>query len=67
MDGLAVIRRIVAEAPEYLVSGGMLALEIGEEHSGAVSRLYQQAGLSEVRISKDLAGRDRVVSGLWVR
>jgi len=67
MDGLAVIRRIVAEAPEYLVSGGMLALEIGEEHSGAVSRLYQQAGLSEVRISKDLAGRDRVVSGLWAR
>jgi release factor glutamine methyltransferase len=66
-DGLAVIRRIVAEAPEYLVSGGMLALEIGEEQGGAVNRLYQQVGLSEVRISKDLAGRDRVVSGLWVR
>lgn len=66
-DGLSVIRRIVEEAPEYLVGGGMLALEIGEEQGGAVSRLYQQVGFCEVRISKDLAGRDRVVSGLWAR
>lgn len=61
-DGLDVIRRIVSGAPEHLVSGGTLALEIGEEQADAVGKLIRSTkGLEEAQVRRDLAGRDRIV------
>ena len=60
-DGLGGLRRIVAEAPSWLVSGGLLVVEIGETQAAAVAALAEQAGLVEVRVEPDLAGRDRAV------
>ncbi len=60
-DGLAVIRRIVLEAPAWLVPGGALAVEIGEEQGAAVRDLI--AGCSEYAepsVLQDLNGKDRV-------
>ena len=64
-DGLFFYRRIVGECPDYLVRGGSLYLEIGWDQGSAVKTLMEEAGFHEVRVTKDYAGLDRVVSGIW--
>lgn len=60
-DGLDDLRRIVAGAPRWLAPGGALVCEIGEAQGAAVRALADAAGLSDVTIAGDLAGRDRAV------
>lgn len=55
-DGMNVLRRIVAQAPEWLSSGGLLACEIGADQGSAVAEL---AADLEPNIVKDLSGKDR--------
>lgn len=66
-DGLYFYRRIVKESREYLLAGGYLLLEIGHDQAEEVSGLMHQAGYSDVRVKKDLAGLDRVVYGRYIR
>lgn len=63
-DGLDVVRRLVAEAPAYLVEGGVLAMEIGADQGSSVRKLMQASGWTRVQVKQDLARRDRVVSGV---
>ena len=63
-DGLDDLRVIVAGAPEWLRPGGMLVTEMGQAQADELIDLYQTAGLHDVRLHRDLAGRDRFVSGL---
>ena len=58
-DGLAVLRRLVAEAGEYLVPRGGLWCEIGESQGESARRLPSRR-LNFVGVYRDLAGRDRV-------
>lgn len=60
-DGLDDIRQIVAEVAAWLVPGGLLVVEIGEAQGDAAGALAQAAGLVDVRIAPDLAGRDRAL------
>ena len=63
-DGLAVIRRLVAEAPAWLVPGGALLLEtFGGEHARTVAHLMRAHGFEAVETRRDLAGVDRFVGG----
>lgn len=62
-DGLAFYRRIAAEAPAHLQSGGMLAVETGDGQAHAVAELFRQSGLDGVCVHNDLYGMPRVVSG----
>jgi release factor glutamine methyltransferase len=62
-DGLDVLRRVAALAPRWLAPGGWLVCEIGEGQRQAVA-LLAAAGLAEVSIRPDLAGRDRVLEGV---
>ena len=55
-DGLEVLRRIVAAAPDWLSPGGLLACEIGFDQ-GETARGLVSWGRSD--IVRDLAGRDR--------
>lgn len=64
-DGLCFYRRIAAGAGEYLRDGGSLYLEIGYDQGDAVKKLLEEAGFLEVRVCRDLAGRDRVVCAVW--
>lgn len=61
-DGLAVIRRIIQDTPKQLVSGGFLALEIGERQRDAVERLLRDTGFRNVRFARDLAGIPRIAA-----
>ncbi len=62
-DGLAVLRRLAAEAPSFLEPGGLLAVEVGLGQAGAVADLLRGAGLAAVRCWRDDGGVERVVSG----
>ncbi len=64
-DGLDILRRLVADAPERLVDGGILAVEIQFDHGQKVQSLFQERGFDEVRLRRDYGKRDRVVSGVW--
>ena len=62
-DGLDVIRRLIPAAASALAPGGHLLVEYGgAAQTEAVMALAQEAGLVDVEIVKDLAGRERVLS-----
>ena len=63
-DGLALLRRLIEAAPELLQPEGCLALEVGAGHAGAVEEFLRGAGFGEIRSRRDLAGIERVVSGV---
>jgi release factor glutamine methyltransferase len=63
IDGLDAIRRIIADAPAHLVSGGQLLLEHGYDQAAAVRGLLEAAGLIDVEQYRDLAGIIRVSGG----
>jgi release factor glutamine methyltransferase len=64
-DGLAIVRRIVSEAPEHLVAGGLLAIEIGAGEAPATVALFEARGFTDVRTHRDIARIERVVSGVF--
>ncbi len=59
-DGLALIRRLVADAPARLRPGGSLVLEVAMGQAPAVAALAGP-GFGAVAVRKDLAGIERVV------
>ena len=61
-DGLDLIRRLVAQAPERLAPGGAIVLEVSDEQAAAVQALLAEAGFTEVERHRDLAGVERVLS-----
>jgi release factor glutamine methyltransferase len=61
-DGLALVRRLVATAQPLLAPGGALVLEIGFGQAAATRQLLVEAGLTDLRVRRDLGGVDRVVS-----
>jgi len=63
-DGLDLVRRIVAEAPEHLEPGGLLAMEIGAGEAPATVALFEARGFADVRVHRDIARIERVVSGV---
>ena len=62
-DGLDDIRRIIADAPERIRSGGWLVLEIGADQGDAVAGLLVASGFQDVVVQPDLAGLDRIALG----
>ena len=64
-DGLSFYRQIAREAGAHLHHGGMLAVETGWDQTARVSGLLQEAGFYDLHTYRDLAGRDRVVTGRW--
>ncbi|MBI3928252.1 MAG: peptide chain release factor N(5)-glutamine methyltransferase [Armatimonadetes bacterium] len=64
-DGLDVIRRLVAEAPGYLVERGTLITELAPFQSERVEAWMIQRGLRKTRLLPDLAGLPRAVAGVW--
>ncbi len=61
-DGLDPIRHLVALAPERLLAGGHLFLELGHDQAERVVELVTTAGFMQARAHSDLSGIDRFVS-----
>ncbi len=61
-DGLALIRRLLADAPPFLAPNGHLLIEIGYEQHEAVTRLIDPRMWTLLDIHRDLQGIPRVVA-----
>ena len=61
-DGLTIIRRIVQGAPDRLVPGGLLLMEIGFGQHLDVGEMFDEGDWEEVEFLTDLQGIPRVVS-----
>jgi release factor glutamine methyltransferase len=62
-DGLELHRTLCSEGLQFLAPGGTLGVEIGAEQAAPVRALFESAGLHDVTVLRDFAGRDRVVLG----
>ena len=61
-DGLAVIRRLIAEAPQYLAPSGKLLFEIGDTQADSVRALMDaESAYCTYELFKDYAEKDRFV------
>jgi release factor glutamine methyltransferase len=62
MDGLDPFRRFFSIAPEWMVSGGLMLLEIEARSGPAVLSLaYDAFHAAAIHLHKDLAGSDRLL------
>ena len=65
-DGLYFYRKIIAESKQYLKLNGWLYFEIGHDQALSVQQLMEEAGFQSITVKKDLAGLDRVISGVYI-
>jgi release factor glutamine methyltransferase len=60
--GAELIQRLAAAAPERLIAGGLLALEISPYISQEVQQILRGGDVwTDVAVRRDLAGHDRIV------
>jgi release factor glutamine methyltransferase len=63
VDGLACIRRIVAQAPAHLNAGGWLLFEHGHDQAATCRNLLASFAFQDIWSVRDLAGIERVSGG----
>ena len=63
-DGLVFYRKLALEAGEYLRRKGVIMVEIGYDQADDVTRLFRGCHFKDIRVIKDLAGNDRVVTAV---
>jgi release factor glutamine methyltransferase len=61
--GTAVGEAIAHDAQPLLNSGGRIVLEVGDGQAVGVAAALEELGYDEVAVTRDLAGRERVVEG----
>ena len=64
-DGLFFYQEILKGIGKHSKGGTRLYFEIGFDQGEPVSALVKQAGFKDVKIVKDYAGNDRVISGIY--
>ncbi|HTI70495.1 MAG TPA: peptide chain release factor N(5)-glutamine methyltransferase [Candidatus Limnocylindria bacterium] len=60
-DGLDCYRQLAAQARNYLVPGGLLALEFGDGQAAELVEIFNNKGWIVESVEKDLSERDRVL------
>lgn len=60
-DGLYFYRLLAEQSGSHLKDGGCVYFEIGHDQGEAVCELLSAHGFCDMRVIKDLAGKDRVV------
>lgn len=62
-DGLNFYRRIISDSPNFLIAGGLLAVEVGISQAEAVKNFIADNGyFTAAEIYRDLTGIERVVA-----
>jgi release factor glutamine methyltransferase len=62
-DGLGFFRALCQNAGRLLYPDNMLAVEVGDGQSDAVSDIFRDSGWSDIRIEADLSRRMRCIAG----
>ena len=63
VDGLDVIRPLVATSTRWLRPAGALAVEMQFDQGEPVAALFRKAGFQEIEVRRDVDGHERVVMG----
>ena len=63
-DGLVFYRRIAEKGKDILNDGGFIAFEVGHNQAQEVKEILERNGYTNIEITKDLAGIDRVVTAV---
>ena len=64
-NGLGDIKQIAEQARDYLVRGGLLAVEHGYDQGKLVRQMFTDFGYDQVKTMKDYGGNDRVTWGVY--
>lgn len=64
-DGLRFYRRIIEVGTQLLKKNGSLLVEVAYDQSLPVSKMFSDAGYSDVQTIRDYSGRERVVQARW--
>ncbi|MDR0473830.1 MAG: peptide chain release factor N(5)-glutamine methyltransferase, partial [Treponema sp.] len=63
-NGLTIIKKIILKAQEHLLPGGVILFEAAPGQMPEIKTLLENHYFSGIRIRKDLAGWERVISGI---
>lgn len=61
--GMGAVEAVLTGAGRWLAPGGSVVVELAPAQAAAAAALADRLGLHEVRLTRDLAGRDRAVVG----
>ena len=64
-DGLVFYRALAATVGDWLRPGGHVAVEIGDDQGQDVEDILAASNLQDIRVIRDYADRDRVVTARW--
>lgn len=64
--GREVILALLEEVRLWLTAGGWFVVEVAPHQAEQVAKLLAVVGYDGVTVTKDLAGRDRIVEGRWM-
>jgi len=64
-DGLVFYRALASSVGHWLRPGGHVAVEIGDDQGQDVEDIFAASGLQDIRVIRDYADRDRVVTARW--
>ncbi|MDR3019948.1 MAG: peptide chain release factor N(5)-glutamine methyltransferase [Treponema sp.] len=63
--GLEIIKQIIKDAPNYLISGGILLMEADPRLMEKITNLLTNRGFCDIKLHKDLSGLERVIGGKY--
>ena len=63
-EGVELMERFIAMAPDYCAPGALIALEHGPDQGGRVAELLARAGFAQIVVQCDLSGRERFTFGV---
>lgn len=61
-EGLEYYEKIIKDAHKYLKAGGMLAFEAGKNQAQKIKQLLENAGYTDIVITKDFNNIERVIT-----
>lgn len=64
-DGLVFYKALASNMGRWLIPGGHIALEIGDDQAQDVSEILAASGADEIQVIQDYSQRDRVVTARW--
>ena len=59
--GLAAVEEVIVGAPDWLGPAGAVVVELAPAQATAAVSVARRAGFGDVRVARDLAGRDRTL------
>jgi len=64
-DGLDFVRKIIEASAKYLEKGGLLCMEADPSQMETIQELFRKNDFNSILIKKDMAQRERVISGYY--